>query len=105
MKTLSIPDYILYNKNLSSNDKLIMAYLLTYRSNVVIVSNGRISKELGIPLRTVARSLEWLQELLLITINNDKTLNGSYKSRKIMLINQDRVLLNRILDIKKGKTL
>ena len=105
MKSLSIPDYILYNKNLSSNDKLIMAYLLTYRSNVVIVSNGRISKELGISIPTVVRSLEWLQELSFITINNDKTLNGSYKSRKIMLINQDRVLLNRILDIKKGKTL
>lgn len=102
MKVLSIPDYILYNQALSSNDKIIIAYLLAYGSQVVIVSTGKISKSLNIPVRTVFRSLDVLERLELIKVDTDKSLNGSYKSRKITLLNPNFKLHHYLLNINNG---
>lgn len=101
MISLQVPNYILYNKALSSNDKLIYSLMVAYNSQQVIMSNGRIAKELGLSRETVKRSLLHLEQLELIQINNDASLNGSYKSRKITLLCADHELVKRLLDLRK----
>lgn len=103
MISLPVPNYILYNKALSSNDKLIFAFLVVYNSKSLIISNGKIAKELGLSIQTVKRSLSYLEQLHLIQIFTDHSLNGSYKCRKIRVLSCDHDLMMQLLDIRKGR--
>ena len=74
---LIIKPNILQDKDLTSTDKLILAYIIGFlnNGNVFYASNKEISDFLGISKRQVIRSISKLSELGYFTIRHSKEKN------------------------------
>lgn len=81
MKFLKLADEVLFNKELTSNEKIVYAVLLRrYNENkkCSYPSFEHISTETGISLSTVNRAIKRLSKLGYITINKKKSVLGNF---------------------------
>lgn len=89
---LQIPYYLLESNKLSSTDKLLIAYILGW-NNSCNTHNSTLAKILGIPYKTLQKTITKLNKLPFFNSRKTSSFNelGKWSNTKLMTVDQEKL--------------